>query len=913
MDTTHSLIFTYGLGPAAAPSQATPGKPASTQTAEGVWWKQEPDVSGFVSLANPSALSIPATVQVSDDQGTLLQTATVTVSPHGTKLVAVSKLGATARAVGGVHVTYQATDGSTLIVNGGIEDRNSGYSAAIPFVSSPTTSADSYDTTVAEIGLMTGAADPMMAFPAGTRFTPYSVMRNVSTAPLTLAPTAWWVEGGNSKSAPLPTLTLAPGESRTLDMPALLATTRLKNYNGSFTLAFDVQGKRGGLLMAAGSVDQTNTYVFEVTPRAATESASKSLAYWSTANGDDTMVNLWNPADEAQDLIFKLTYAGGHYSLPVHLAARATRMFNISEIIQAQIPDAEGNVIPVSVQEGSGRISGGNADNESILIGIDAGTYNVRKATCGVICFVCDGAASNSLTPNPFEVTIDGQLQMDFTVTYNTGGQYDLTSQSTWNADSVSVTSSGLASGLTAGSAWISVVDRSVPIAGEICLTAPADNPCPVIFGPTEEVLGTVNDPTPVVSSVSPSSWNAGQVTSITIGGKGFGTAPTVAISGPSGSIPFTQSGLPSDTSIAGTVSVPANSAGGSATVTVTSHGYNGSGFICGTACQSTPNGSNNNVQVDAVPNVTPTITLNGTKLTSLSSVPITAGQQVVLTATLPSAQSQILSSQGWGAPTGGTAIGGYVNAAGTGPPDTTGGRLLPTAPTTTASTTFYWVSSTSTPSVQFTYQLSNGNSSNATTVTFNVAAAPSVSLSTPTGSVGIFSGPVLGYGPVGIAFNTNTTTKNGQFVWIQIITKDVDTLTPEGGSSETCVNVTVPPTTSGTGLDSGYPYATGSSTSDSPNGGLNGSQYSSEGRSFTATMYLLWNPALPAGCMPGSSCTSVPVPLKSINWGWSGLASYSGGAWSLTSSGTTAPSVSSGTYPTWSVLVPYNGKIQCN
>jgi hypothetical protein len=667
VDTTHSLIFTYGLGPAAAPSQATPGKPASTQTAEGVWWKQEPDVSGFVSLANPSALPIPATVQVSDDQGTLLQTDAVTVSPHGTKLVAVSKLGATARAVGGVHVAYKTTDGSTLIVNGGVEDRNSGYSAAIPFVSSPTTSADSYDTTVAEIGLMTGAADPMMAFPAGTRFTPYSVMRNVSTAPLTLAPTAWWVEGGNSKSAPLPTLTLAPGESRTLDMPALLATTRLKNYNGSFTLAFDVQGKRGGLLIAAGSVDQTYTYVFEVTPRAATESASKSLAYWSTANGDDTMVNLWNPADEAQDLIFKLTYAGGHYSLPVHLAARATRRFNISEIILAQIPDAEGNVVPLTVQEGSGRLAGGQADNQAILVGIDAGIYNVRKATCNIICFVCDGAEENYLTPNPFEVTIDGQTQMDFTVEWNTGYNYDVTNESRWYTTSANVTvgDTGLVAGQVAGSATVSVVDESEPIAGEICLPAPADNPCPVVFGPGATVSGTVNDPTPVVPSVNPSTWNAGQTTSITISGMGFGTAPTVAISGPSGSIPFTQSGTPSDTSIAGTVSVPANSAGGSATVTVTSHGYNGSGFICGTACQSTPNGSNNTIQVDAVPNVTPTITLNGTKLTSLSSVPITAGQQVVLTATLPSAQSQILSSQGWGAPTGGTAIGGYVNAAG--------------------------------------------------------------------------------------------------------------------------------------------------------------------------------------------------------------------------------------------------------
>jgi hypothetical protein len=276
-------------------------------------------------------------------------------------------------------------------------------------------------------------------------------------------------------------------------LAALLAATRLGNYNGSFTLAFDVQGKRGGLLMAAGSVDQTNTYVFEVSPRAATESASKLLAYWSTANGDDTMVNLWNPADEAQDLVFKLSYAGGHYSLPVHLGARATRMFNISEIVQAQIPDAEGNVIPLSVEEGSGRIAGGLADNQAILVGIDAGIYNVRKATCGLLCFSCDGAESANVTPAPFGIGVGAKLQMDFTDHWDTGAEYDLTDESQWSGNSVTVNSSGLATaGNTATSALISAEDPYEPLAGSICLPAPADNPCPVFFGAGASAIGGI-------------------------------------------------------------------------------------------------------------------------------------------------------------------------------------------------------------------------------------------------------------------------------------------------------------------------------------------------------------------------------------------------------------------------------------
>ena len=54
--------------------------------------------------------------------------------------------------------------------------------------------------------------------------------------------------------------------------------------------------------MSSGSVDQKNNYVFEVKPYGVAESAAKELCYWSTSNGDDTMLTLWNPADEPQDL-----------------------------------------------------------------------------------------------------------------------------------------------------------------------------------------------------------------------------------------------------------------------------------------------------------------------------------------------------------------------------------------------------------------------------------------------------------------------------------------------------------------------------------------------------------------------------------------------------------------------------------
>jgi len=55
---------------------------------------------------------------------------------------------------------------------------------------------------------------------------------------------------------------------------------------------------RCAVLLSSSSADAKNTYVFQVAPEAVKESIAKNLSYWSTRDGDDTMVTLWNPADE---------------------------------------------------------------------------------------------------------------------------------------------------------------------------------------------------------------------------------------------------------------------------------------------------------------------------------------------------------------------------------------------------------------------------------------------------------------------------------------------------------------------------------------------------------------------------------------------------------------------------------------
>jgi hypothetical protein len=372
VDVVHSLIFSSGFRalPTIAGGAAVVTPATQKQVFEGMWWKQENDVSGFVAMSNTSLHPIHATLQVSDSQSQVVAEHTVTLSPHGTKLLRLHEMAQIATPSGGVRITYEGVD-NALIVTGGLEDQAAGYSAGIPFSPQKSPSEKPVTLSYAELGLMTGAADPMMSFPADTTFTPYSVMRNVSAAIITVTPTLWWMDRGAASSKHLRQFHILPGRSEMLDVPSLISLAGLKNFNGNVNLMFDVQGSPGGLLMAAGSVDRRNTYVFEVGPTIVQESQALSLSYWDVANGDDTMVTIWNPADEAQELTFKLSFSGGHYNFPIHLGPRASNTFNISELINNQIPDSEGNIIPSSIHAGSADLEGTKGDNEDILVAME--------------------------------------------------------------------------------------------------------------------------------------------------------------------------------------------------------------------------------------------------------------------------------------------------------------------------------------------------------------------------------------------------------------------------------------------------------------------------------------------------------------------------------------------------------------
>ncbi len=608
VDVQHSLIFVYPLRPApsVAPQKDTGSGKEAPKVLEGLWWKQESSVTGFIAFSNVTARALRATVEVLDAENRSLGEHSVTVSPHGTKLIDLSEIYSSSASTGGLLVTHEGRE-NELVVNASLKDPSAGYSARLPLMPRPDASAATSHDTFAELGLMVGPSDPMMAFPASVSFAPYSLLRNVSEQQVSVGPTIWWMEGGQPQSAALPQVALAPHQTQQLDLPALLTAAGLKDFRGNIHVVLESSGPKGALLAASGSVDQSNTYVFEVIPRGVSESVSKGLQYWSTANGDDTMVSLWNPADEAQDFVFTLSYPGGHYGYPIHLEARATQTFNISEIIHAGIPDAEGNVIPTAIQAGSAEISGSQGESEHILVAMESGIYNVRKATCGSLeCANCTGIVTTSILLSPFAVTVGGTKQETFTYQYNTGTQYDVTTTSNWSSSNTSIAtvSQGLTTGVSVGAISISSTYPYLEPGYTNPCAYNAMPPCPNTYHyPTGSAPG---GGVPRIDSILPSTGTTGKTLAVVIKGAGFGSAPTVNVSGTGIAVTLGTGG--NNSTINASFAIAPNAGIGAHTVTVSVTAPDSSTQLS--------NGVTFNVVAVAIP----------TDWTILSETPITTG-----------------------------------------------------------------------------------------------------------------------------------------------------------------------------------------------------------------------------------------------------------------------------------------------
>jgi hypothetical protein len=265
--------------------------------------------------------------------------------------------------------------------------------------------------------------------------------------------------------------------------------------------------------------------------------------------------------------------------MPVHLAAQASTMIDIGMLIAMGQPHANGNLIPNYIQEGSVVFSNPKGRAQWMTLAVCGAFYNPVKATCGEWWTYCYGYSDPEVTPSPFSVAMENTVPLNAQATYADGSVDTFTTSSSWSSSNTSVATVGASTGVvtpvSAGSVGIGAQFPSLVVyTGELCSTG-CPIPCPT-GNLGAGASGTVGDATPVISSISPDYWPAGTTTTGTINGQYFGTNPSVSLSDTTIAFSYTPV---SDGQVNFSATVPQYDSN-AVTLTVTSNGYNGSGFV---------------------------------------------------------------------------------------------------------------------------------------------------------------------------------------------------------------------------------------------------------------------------------------------------------------------------------------------
>ncbi len=454
MSTANSLVFDY-------PFEDVGESPSARRTLEGLWWRQDPRVAGFVAFTNTGQQPAEVTFQVIGSEGSELTAQSLTLAGHTTRMMDLDALSAGLPGLeshaGGLRVQYNGITGAVL-VSGGLENDRQGYSAKMPFWPR---SAGPSDPVYASAGIVLGNADPAAGFPAGTRFSPYAAVRNTTSSALSLTPGLWYMSGSQPVSVTLPTVTLNPYQTKQIGLPRMIPSAGLADYNGTANLVFSLTGHAGDVVIATGSVDATNNYVFEVAPEIVGQSLSKTNNFWRFGDGFDTMFALWNPGSKVQDIDFILYYGdgSGKYKLPLHLGPKASERIDIGALITDRRPDAEGNVIPGYIKDGSAVFQQAKGVTEPIELIVSVGALNVGTATCSGYCIFCDGYNYIWVDPNPVDVLVGTTALAKAKGLYNNGSEQPVpgASWATTDPTVATVDYSGTVTGVAYGSCTITV------------------------------------------------------------------------------------------------------------------------------------------------------------------------------------------------------------------------------------------------------------------------------------------------------------------------------------------------------------------------------------------------------------------------------------------------------------------------
>lgn len=363
-------------------------------------------------------------------------------------------------------------------------------------------------------------------------YQPHIILSNTSDATLVARPRFRPASGEGGTPVELTSLTLQPHEIVELDLNPLLAAAVGRNDLDSVSVEVLNSGAPGTLIGAIFGTSQRTSETFDVPLRDSGINRMNGGAYpWRIDDDYTTVVSINNVGETPSRIVAQIYYQGGVYLFsPRDLAVGETAFFDLKQIREQQLPDANGNVLPRNVSIGQFRWHWYPSPNPPHMIGRAA----MMSASNGI-------SASYSCMPNcgaygPVYL-IDGNTTV-FAGAYETmhtreqwcGASGGCDAWNT-NLDGSTVDNTSVASLGYVSTGWMNVNGLS---AGDTYwwwtywYGYEFDNGFDCQYVQQQETGSEPVDVRPHIDSITPSRGLIGNTIAVSIDGHGFGINPTV-------------------------------------------------------------------------------------------------------------------------------------------------------------------------------------------------------------------------------------------------------------------------------------------------------------------------------------------------------------------------------------------------
>ena len=379
---------------------------------------------------------------------------------------------------------------------------------------------------------------------------------------------------GEVASIALPERQIAAGDSRVFDLSTLIDNANVSSSVDYGGVEIEYDTPKGTLLASVQSGSPNGEHVFQVPMFDPQKTPSSAGGYPWKADGDyATIVYIKNETGQPERFTASLLFAGGGYTLGLKdLKPNQTLAVDFKKLRDSQIPDVNGNLIPLTLEKGqiawshtgpTSKALSGRSEQISVSSGF-ASTYDCRN-------YCQDEFYEGWIDPGSlFAYVGDFASYQAEQQDMNSYGQllppYPAGSVN-WNSsdpDVAEIAGYSQAEGVSGGTSMIQASWTAYENFGEVG----GGYDCPQV--PVYVFLEAPMEVRPRITSISPASGVVGMTTNVTINGTGFRNGASVA--GGAG-ITVSNVSFVSASRITADFAIAANATGGNQAVSVTVRG----------------------------------------------------------------------------------------------------------------------------------------------------------------------------------------------------------------------------------------------------------------------------------------------------------------------------------------------------